>query len=740
MKTIKQLLRQPLKTLFGIALMVLAAAILCVCVGQSLAVLTTTETLDHQFSTIATPLGSELPGSTATFSLVPRVEDELMSWIEKTAAENPDIVRQISQHGILSAYVPELTPLNVTAEPYVAEQHTEKLTYYRYQEEPYNMPYSYAMLVVTLNEIGEPEEQTYTALKEALTSEDFLTQEAYWEWYNSPESERMTVTTGYTLTLTGTVTDVISLQEGSRDPTGRIAYLTITLPELSDLEALELVPGEQYVVYGMDYVDEHRKLIGELNQNGRYDFIEFEPFDASALRPLTDWELSANEYKAELYHQEIWLQYYGIYHGVNLTREQYDRVNAISLTLSTPISLKEYEQIRDEESGLLLELREKTEISYTDFNGSTVTVGFEEYAERYRIPTIARLDGSVEDFLSSEEGALWAAALERDSVNAQAFAVIGVDKLGYWADFGREKAKIVEGRDFTAEELESGARVCIVYEALATANGLKVGDTITANLYGTDPGLPYQSFRTGKNGLVNPTASFYFDTTPFTETAEYTVVGICRGEQVWPDVGENEYALSPNTVIVPKSSVQTEMEYCSGIPFITVVLQNGKIEEFHTLAARSGYAGRFKYADQGYSVIAGNFHNYETLARQVLTVGIVVYAVLLLLFLLLFPAAQKGRVKTMASLGAPRAGRFGCVLLSSTAIVLPASLLGGGLGSLLWDWVLTALQASAEATLSLETEPGTLAVVTAAQFILALVLNAVAAVPISAAKGISARR
>ena len=38
MKTVKQLIRQPLKTLLGVVLMTLAVAVLCICVGQSLAV------------------------------------------------------------------------------------------------------------------------------------------------------------------------------------------------------------------------------------------------------------------------------------------------------------------------------------------------------------------------------------------------------------------------------------------------------------------------------------------------------------------------------------------------------------------------------------------------------------------------------------------------------------------------------------------------------------------------------
>ena len=55
MKSIKQLLRQPLKTAVGIALMTLAATIVCLCVGQALAAQTTKAALDERFSTVGIP-------------------------------------------------------------------------------------------------------------------------------------------------------------------------------------------------------------------------------------------------------------------------------------------------------------------------------------------------------------------------------------------------------------------------------------------------------------------------------------------------------------------------------------------------------------------------------------------------------------------------------------------------------------------------------------------------------------
>lgn len=732
---LKSILRQPLKTFIGIVLMSLAVAILCTCLGQALALRDTRAKLNQQFATVAIPRGEE-----RQYTTIAKMSDELISWLDKTARENPDVVKQISRHGILSAYIPELIPLNATSQKYLTENISwEHFEYYFDQSTPRLMPYTSAMLVITLDEVSEPEPQTSSyAVEQHLSLDDFAYVEDYLQWFNSAEKE--TVTKGYTVELTGTVTDVISLQEGYRDPTGRITRLTMTAPTLEQIQALNLVPGEQYVVYGMDYVDEYWKLIGELNWDGDYDFVQFEPFDSSRFDEVTE---SEREWYMKHYEETgdaHWLNTYGYLYGIALTERQCDMVNAISMTLALPVSLTEYEAIRENGDGKLLELRPIAEVTYTDAAGETVTVSQEKFTARYQIPTITRLEGSVEDFLKAAEGMLWQEALERDTINNQAFAVVGVDKMSYQADFSLEKTKIVTGRDFTAEELESGARVCIIHEELALANGLGVGDTITANFYGTDFGLPYQNFRTESRGILNPSASFYFDTTPFTETGVYTVVGICRGERTFPDVAQNEYAFSANTVYVPKSSVQTEMETCNSIAFVTPVLQNGKIEAFHNLAMHSGYAGLFKYYDQGYSVIAGNFHNYEALAKQVLTVGAAIYIVLLLLFLLLYPGAQKKVVRTMESLGVPYIRRFCHVLASSMAIILPATVLGGIVGTLLWDRVAVALQTAAESAVTLELQPGTLAKVAAAQLLLALILNGLVAIPVAAHKKLSDRR
>lgn len=736
MKTVKQLLRQPLKTVVGILLMTLAAAIVCLCVGQALAAQTTKADLDRRFSTVAIPIADEY----ATVSV--KINEELLTWMEKVAREHPDIVRNLSRHGFLSAYIPELTPLNITSEQYPDQTGGN----YALQPSPYNMPYTCAMLVFTLEQVGEPEVLTYSApVGERLTRADFLSDEEYYEWLLDPENEKATVTAGYSRELVGTVTEVVSLPEGYPDPTGRTLRLTLSATTLSELLGFTPEVGQQYITYGMDYVDEYWKLIGQVNADGQYNHWSFWPYDPSLVRLITDREMDTFKAWAEKYPDDQFLasrlNWYAEYNGsVYLTKEQYKMLNAVSMSLGQAISQIEYEEVRDALTGALIELRSSDSVTYTDANGATVTVSQAAFNEQYRLPTIAKLEGSVEDFLQSNGGALWQTALDSAKINDQAFAVIGVDKLGYLADFAQEDCRIVAGRDFTEEELSGGARVCIVYEALAQANGLQVGDTVSLNMYGTDFGLPYQAQTENNSGLVNPSASFYFFDTEFVDCAEYTIVGICRGDAVFADVGENEYAFSANTLFVPKSSVQAAMEYRSSILFNTVVLQNGELETFHEMVLSAGFGGSFRYNDQNYSTVAANFHNYELLGRQILIIGAVVYAVLLLLFLLLFPATQKNNVRTMQSFGAGFMRRFCHVLASSMGIVVPAAVLGGMVGSQLWDEMVALLQTTTESAVALQIEPGALTQVAAMQLLFALVMNICVAVYVAAPRGMSARR
>lgn len=769
MKTLKQLLRQPLKSVIGLVFMTLAATIACLCVCQALAAESTKRGLDERFSTVAiASLQEDLTGTDAI-----RVEEELLQWLQKMAQEHPDIVKGLAPNGYLSAYIPQLSPYNTQAQSNVSNYSWDAGLYTAGNNKYTGAThYDTAMLIITLDEISEPiTPMDAYALYSGLPKDTFfdtgnnllfsLQNKQYQAYRNKENIEiyqdqmdlamKNTLTYGYTVELTGTIEQTISLPDGMRDPAGMTARLTLTLSSVEEIDALGLVPGEQYIVYGMDYFDDYQFIVEHMKQSS-FKHISFEPFDPAQLRELTE-----REKKSFLENKRI--NPVILYNYVPLERWQYDRFNTVSMTLCQPMNLIPYEKIRNE-AGEVVDLVPQTQVTYTDRNGQTYTIPMDDYNARYAVPTIARLSGSVEDFLASAEGRKWQEALEQSQVNNHAFAVLGVDDLHQLATFSLGKDQMGEGREFTAEEVESGARVCIIHELVAQQSGLQIGDTVTLSFYTADYGHPYQPTSVQElltqnqheafgrpyavtemldKGLLRPSASLYLTTTPITETAEYTIVGFWKGV-AWPDANQDYYNFSANTVFVPYASVQSDMEQSDSISSVCVVLENGMIRDFHDLAKRAGYAGRFKYNDQGYSDIAVNFHNYEALAQQIMIVGIVIYVILLLLFLLLYPATQRKTVRTMQSMGCNFLQCFGHVLLHSMLIMVTASLLGGLAGSLLWDQVVAALQATAESSIALQLESGVLAMVAAAQLLLGFVLTVFVAVVIAIPRGISARR
>lgn len=756
MKHLRHLFRQPLKTVTGVILFTLAVAILCVSVGQAFAVRMTEQNLFHQFTTVA------------MFKGMYTIPDDLRAWLEKTAEENPDVVKTIAEQGFLNSYIPGLAPLNYTDPEDGKFYDTGTSGASTVRPWPHGRPYSSAMFVITLdaNVGGVADKNRSYFMCEELTPDDFGTYEEFTKWRTEVyEPQRKQINYGASIQLSGTITEVISLEEGYADPTGRSITLTFAAPSArdKDLKAIfNLKKGAQYIVYGMDYRDKDWELRDRL-KNGEEDCVvetdgEFaiEPialdgFDMTKMHILTAEEKAVYTAEMEKHRGSAMLPFGAILRApharydvnektsVYLTESQYKVANCATMTLGNPISQVNYEFVRDYEGGPVKEVRYITE--YTYFDGENyVNCTDKEYIDVYRIPTIARLNGTAEEFLNSEEGAEWKEALERDSVNHQSFLTVSVDHLGYLIDFVREDSVITSGRAFSIEELEGGERVCIMHEALAAQNGIEVGDKLTMNFYHSDEVFPYIKKATGWGEYLVPNAAFYYDTTPITETAEYTVVGLWRGEMIWPDVTANEYSFSPNTIFIPNGSTETKADHNESILYTTPVIQNGKLEEFRHLAEEAGYHGCFSYFDRGYSLLMKNFFNYENMAVQVLTIGATIYTVIILLYLMLYPGSYSRTVRTMESLGVSYLKRAFFILKSSMSIVTLASVFGILLGSGLWGAAVAFLQSSANAAAELFVEPGTLGAIVLAQFVFVLILTIIVSLYVAVPKKMSARR
>ena len=476
---------------------------------------------------------------------------------------------------------------------------------------------------------------------------------------------------GFTVELMGKVDRVISLQEGYSDPTDFRLRISLAYTDEVELENLALVVGERYLVYSPEYVD-----------------MEY------LIRNAIAYELE-----------------------IDLPKELKPECFRIIDPVKGPLDYNDW-PISIRLNKLYIDLIQTAEMKI--FIGEDVAWMDD--------PTFALLEGSAEEFLASEQATQWRAALERIKVNHHAFPIIGVDRLEHVAEFARGNAEIIEGRSFTPEELESGAKVCVISYDLAQANGIGLGDTLSTSFYSHVENMPYQRYLCDGIGVVKPAAYFYTAASQMEEPEVYTVVGIYRQHgNPWGFDGENPYAFTPNVIFVPYTSVAVLMEEPGQGMFYAIELENGAIGAFEELVAQSELEVPFGYFDGGYSTIAPSLEIFRETASRAVLVGVAVYGVLLLLYLLLFPAQEKKTLRTMNSLGAPRKTRFAYLLTTVLGTLLPGTLLGMGLGAALWGVVAQKMLEHSGAAFTVELNVTQFMLVGLAQLLFALLLSVVLA-------------
>ncbi len=729
MKTIRQMCRQPAKLMAGIMIVSIAVALLCVCLGQSIAAHKTEAALEHHFTTVALPTikynyaesyfisfsGDRIPYTKWSQEL----PEDITAWIDQTVQTRTDLVETLASPGLASAYIPELTPDHLTNHTY-HHPATGTVEARGPHELEATATYACTMLEVELTEVGEPEVTFISG-----TTED---------------GTEISVTTCVTVEMTGMIRRVLSLDDGYDDPTGRTIHLTLELPDMDSLDPLRLEAGQRYLVYGEDYLDGDWALRGMIADNLNLNLTQ--PVEASEI-DTDDIVLLSETDKQVLMEANGWTEcplVASYMHGrinLRISYIEYALKDAATLTIRDEAAFGVYQYIRHETDGYPTLNWTRT---VTGENGESVQITEEEWQARYSIPTMVRLDGTAEEYLASAEGARWQQQLELMQVNHRAFPVIGVKKLGYIADFARGNARIVAGRDFTQEELHSGAKVCILSETVAAASGLTVGETITPQFYSYDLYDPNQPLVSESRGVVNPSAYRYTANTAFAPEEEYVIVGLYRQSNAWEDVSNNVYSFTPNTIFVPHSSVPSDMDYGNQSFFQTLVLKNGAINAFRTAVNDAGYEGLFVFYDQGYTEIAQSLHDYQVVAQRAVLIGAVVYGVLMLLYLLFFPGSQKKPLSTMRALGTPRKKKVAHLLMISAGICVPGTVIGALAGMLLWQRVVETLAESAGAMVTMELDLAALWLVALSQLIPIIVLTVLLSIPMTRDRGLAGRK
>ena len=370
------------------------------------------------------------------------------------------------------------------------------------------------------------------------------------------------------------------------------------------------------------------------------------------------------------------------------------------------------------------------------------------------LPLLAKYSGDPEEYLKNDATGYWDNLMKIIDISRSTVHILSADHPYALRAFIDERSQLLEGSFFTEAELESGAKVAMVSDLLAEANGIKIGDTLALSFYWTH----YGDTRTGstyhRDEMQAPNRLWGYTTLQYeeyltkynremtiaAEDGSYTVVGIYSVD-AWANDANN---IHPNTVIVPQAALTNSYPLNVTQFDRTFILPNGGIDAFEAELEEAGFGGMVHYYDQGYSSIMPGIDAICHSAGFVYHIVRVLWILAVVMILLIFTWMQMPTGRVKYRLGAGKVRIWGQMSFSALLIML-ISCIGGFAGSVfLYDralaWMMQADFTSFNTTFStvsanadmltdllgmMGQTPDLFAKVCAAQFIILLFLAAI---------------
>lgn len=619
MKMQLQLIRQPIRTIAFLIMLSLASTFAGLGFGVRLSAQTTLESIESGFVTIALPTNKtemveyKLENGGVHYFEQSVITPDMWKYIQ-TLPRSEGPVLQAVQQKYASAWIPELKSITSAKEE---ESYHTRL----------NRPYDNALLVVKLTEIGAVDTQSLPGK--------------------------------LVVTVKAELIDPILLHE---DFVPR-SHLTLHCTFASDAEYqhVDLQIGEQYIVYGQEYIDFDLVLrnnvatVLKLGVNEiSWDNISYD---------IEDYFPGNSDYAAVYVHGDK---------AVSLKEEDLQMIDTATIYVQN-----------------LAEIY-SSDVHLPDINGNE-----SEYtaAELLTSPTITHLYTTLDDFLNQESNILWRTALEETAIRYQSFPVIGTDYLESMYLFQQMESSVVEGRSFSEYEYNSGEKVCVISEAVAQASGIRIGDTISLSYYwGADP-----HDELARQGTSNLMAQSYSVKQGFSAQPEaYTVIGIYRQSNRW---SQSLYSFTPNTVFVPSASINVPTYTAKTGVYYTLVVENGKIDDVTQMLVEQGYPeDTLFFFDNGYSEITGTLQNFNDSANQIFAASSATWIAVLAAYIVFFVLRQQKTAGLLLSLGAGKKKTRRSIILTSMIPILLATVIGAICSSMLLEQTMTKVFASVEDT------------------------------------------
>ena len=675
MNPLHQLTRRPVKAAFGVLLLALAGAILCLSGGQYWAAVQTRAAVERTYTTVAviTGLGSseETAGSMNAESLRQDSALDAAIFFQEPEQQSWDIIRSRPTVGMVSGYSPCLRP---AISLYTGHRGSDA-------------PYEYSIVEIRADAVTERNN----------------------DWFGESGSANWQ--------LDGQVLGIYGLNDAFRDPSGQRASVSLHQEYDDPAELLHPEAGKRYLLLSHSYTDDEWSL----RQNvADWVFMETnvqsDPWSLDILGNLIRYDQRANPDGTK---------YCRLAHDGEFTDDADGFVELApdELIYSDPVTGVEVMNVDPDDFGRFSfavdALKDTGEIMVEDpqqpGNWRPETVDYTQY----NLPSIQELPDGVTAQEVIDSTSSWRMAMESIQTNNHSVPVLAVDSVEGMLEFASGRTQITQGRSISQDEYRDGAAVCLISETLARESGLDVGDTLPLSLYEKEKNLMPTMV-----GDSDPTASYYLPQRGFQQETEYTIIGLYRQSSEW---SETVASFTPNSVLTPKKSVTCAMETgdCaieaspSGL-WGTMILKNGTAGQMEARLAENNLAGTVTYYDQGYSGIMESLDGFSRVSRTVLWVGLALWVVVLAAYCVLFPLQEGKTALRMWTLGTVKRDITGSIWLSSAAVAVIGTVIALAVSIPGMSWAIGKLQELTGSELTMSVSPWQTAALCAVVLVLEL--------------------
>ena len=668
MNPLHQLTRRPVKAAFGVLLLALAGAILCLSGGQYWAAAQTRATVERTYTTVAviTGLGSseETAGSMNAESLRQSSATGAAIFFQEPEQQSWDIIRSRPTVGMVSGYSPCLKP---AISLYTGHRGSDA-------------PYEYSIVEIRAD-----------AVTEVIN-----------DWFGESGSA--------VWQLDGQVLGIYGLNDAFRDPSGQRASVTLCQEYDDPAKLLHPEAGKRYLLLSHSYTDDEwylRRNVADwvfMETN-----VQLDPWSLDILGNLIRYDQRANPDGTK---------YCRLAHDGEFTDDADGLVELApdELIYSDPATGVEVTNIDPDDFGRFSfavdALKDTGEIMVEDpqqpGNWRPETVDYTQY----NLPSIQELPDGVTAQEVIDSTSSWRMAMESIQTNNHSVPVLAVDSVEGMLEFASGRTQITQGRSISQEEYRDGAAVCLISETLARESGLDVGDTLPLSLYEKEKNLMPTMV-----GDSDPTASYYLPQRGFQQETEYTVIGLYRQSSEWVTTPTS---FTPNSVFVPEKSVTCQTVSGGYGVWETMILKNGTAGQMEARLKENGLGGVVTYYDQGYSEIVESLDGFSRVSRTVLWVGLALWVVVLAAYCVLFPLQEGKTALRMWTLGTVKRDITGSIWLSSAAVAVIGTVIALAVSIPGMSWAIGKLQELTGSELTMSVSPWQTAALCAVVLVLEL--------------------